>query len=74
MSDYLHECLDRHGDVTRALYGRAQDLREVERRSSRIIESGRLTYDFARIDARHAHPRRSARDQGSVGAVGEDPK
>ena len=45
MSDYLRECLDRHGDVTRALYGRAQDLREVERRSSRIIETGRLTYD-----------------------------
>ncbi len=45
MSDYLHECLDRHGVVTRALYGRTQDLREVERRSSRIIESGRLTYD-----------------------------
>ena len=45
MSDYLHECLDRHGDVTRALYGRAQDLREVERRSSRFIETGRLTYD-----------------------------
>ena len=45
MSDYLHECLDRHGVVTRALYGRTQDLREVERRASRIIESGCLTYD-----------------------------
>lgn len=45
MSDYLHECLDRHGDVTRALYGTPQDLREVQRRTAAIVASGRMTYD-----------------------------
>ena len=45
MSDYLHECLDRHGDVTRALYGTSQDLPEVERLAAGIGGSGCLTYD-----------------------------
>ena len=45
MSDYLHECLERHGDVTRALFGSRQDLQEVERLSSGIVRTGRLTYD-----------------------------
>ena len=45
MSDYLHECLDRHGDVTRALYGTRQDLPEVQRLAAGIGVSGRLTYD-----------------------------
>ena len=45
MSDYLHECLDRHADVTRALYGTRQDLPEVERLADGIGASGRLTYD-----------------------------
>ena len=45
MSDYLHECLDRHGDVTRALYGTRQDLPEVERLAAGIGVSGRLAYD-----------------------------
>ena len=45
MANYLRECLGRHGDVTRALYGKRQELREIERRASGIIESGRLSYD-----------------------------
>lgn len=50
MSDYLHECLERHGDVTRALYGKPQALQEVERLAAGIRASGRLTYDdFATI-------------------------
>ena len=44
MPDYLHECLDRHGQVTLALYGQRQKLREVEQRAAGIRESGRLTY------------------------------
>ena len=45
MTNYLRECLDRHGDVTHTLYGKRQELREVERRVTGIIESGRLSYD-----------------------------
>ncbi len=45
MSDYLHECLERHGDVTRKLYGKRQDLREVERRTTGVRQAGHLTWD-----------------------------
>ena len=49
MPDYLHACLDRHRDVTRALYGTPQDLRKVERLTPGIVASGRLTYDDVEI-------------------------
>ena len=49
MSNYLHECLDRHRDVTRALYGTPQELREVQRQTASIVASGRLTYDDVEI-------------------------
>ena len=45
VADYLHECLNRHRDVTRALYGTPQDVREVQRLTEGIVASGRLTYD-----------------------------
>ena len=34
MPDYLHECLDRHGQVTFALYEQRQKLQEVEQRAA----------------------------------------
>ena len=45
MPDYLHECLQRHGEVTRALYGTTQNLQAIERLSARIIDAGHFTYD-----------------------------
>ena len=45
MPDYLHECLERHGDVTSALYGESQKLREVEKLAVETANTGRLTYD-----------------------------
>ena len=45
MPDYLHECFERHGDVTRALYGEPQKLHEIEKLAIDIGNTGRLTYD-----------------------------
>ncbi len=45
MPDYLHECLKRHGDLTRALYGESQKLHEIEVLAAGIYDTGRLTYD-----------------------------
>ena len=45
MPDYLHECLERHGDVARARYGESQKLHEVEKLAVEIGDTGRLTYD-----------------------------
>lgn len=44
MSDYLHECLDRHGEVSRALYGSRQNLQAIERLSTPVVEVGRLGF------------------------------
>lgn len=49
MSDYLHECLQRHGEVTRELYGSSQDLQAIERLSAGIIDAGRLTFDDVQL-------------------------
>ena len=45
MSDYLHECLERHGEVSRALYGSRQDLPSIERLSARVVGAGRLRFE-----------------------------
>lgn len=45
MPDYLHECFERHGDVTRARYDEPQKLQEIESLASEIANTGRLTYD-----------------------------
>ena len=45
VSDYLHECLERHGEVSRALYGSRQDLQAIERLSARVVDAGRLRFE-----------------------------
>ena len=45
VSNYLHECFERHGDVTRARYGESQRLQEIEKLAVEIANTGRLTYD-----------------------------
>lgn len=44
VSDLLHECFERHGEVSRARYGSRQDLGAIERLSARVVEAGRLTF------------------------------
>ena len=45
MSDYLHECLERHGEVSRVLYGSRQDLQAIERFSAHVVDTGRLGFE-----------------------------
>ena len=45
MSEYLHECLERHGEVSRALYGSRQNLQAIERLSARVVDDGRLRFE-----------------------------
>ena len=50
---YLRECYDLHAELAKRKYGRAQDLREIERRADDIRKSRRLTYDDIEIFTRN---------------------
>ena len=48
--DYLHTCLALHSDLTEILYGRRQDIRQIENATANIRENRQLTYeDIERI-------------------------
>jgi len=53
--DYLHTCLSLHGDLSEKLFGRRQNLEEVEAKAQQVRSSGRLTYDDIEVIRNEEH-------------------